>query len=108
MIFSSWNKQAWIILILYLILNIILAIIMIRDGNYGAAFLSFIFFSITGIIIAYDVNCTIVGECNIWSWVKTVLLSISPIMAIIGLVILLKNQKPAHQEQVVKPTNLTN
>lgn len=84
--FENWHNQAWIIIILYLILNIILAVLLIRNGKISDAIIIFIIFTLTSLVLAFDINCTIDGKCDIWSWIKTGLTSFTPLILIIALI----------------------
>lgn len=84
--FETWQKQAWIILITYLILDIILAVLLIKKGKIGYAIIIFIIFTLNSLLLAFDVNCTVDGNCTIWSWIKTCLISLAPLLTIIVLV----------------------
>lgn len=44
----------------------------INDGAISALSVALIF-SLTLLITVFDVDCVIIGSCNIWGWVKTVL-----------------------------------
>ena len=84
--FENWHGQAWIVIIIYLILDIILAVLLIKSGNVSAGVITFIIFTLISLLLAFDVNCTIDGQCNIWSWIKTGLIAISPLLLIIVLI----------------------
>lgn len=37
------------------------------------------------LLVIYDVNCTVIGNCNVWSWLKTIIY----VLTTIGLIIIL-------------------
>jgi len=37
------------------------------------------------LLVIYDVNCTVIGNCNVWSWLKTILY----VLTTIGLIVIL-------------------
>jgi hypothetical protein len=36
------------------------------------AFITFIIIGLIGLLIAYNTNCSTVGDCNIWSWIQII------------------------------------
>jgi len=49
-------------------------------SGVGLAVLAFIFMIPGYLLSVFDINCTAVGECHIWSWIKTVFAVLSYVM----------------------------
>ena len=84
------SKQAYIYTIIWgitLIINFILSFFI--GGTYGP--LKYIFaMAITfplSLLVVYNIDCLTTGGCNIWSWVISVLTSLSMIFTTILVII---------------------
>ena len=82
------SLNAYIILIAGLIMCIVIMFI----GPYGpiAGIVAFLFV----ILVAYNVNCTLVGHCRVWAWFLTVFYIIYAI--VIVMVMYMKHNNPNH------------
>jgi hypothetical protein len=49
-------------------------------SGVGLAVLALIFMIPGYLLSVFDINCTAVGECHIWSWIKTVFAVLSYVM----------------------------
>jgi hypothetical protein len=49
-------------------------------SGVGLAVLSLVFMIPGYLLSVFDINCTAVGECHIWSWIKTVFAVLSYVM----------------------------
>lgn len=81
-----WNlsTQAWTILIVYLLTLLVSIIIAISKGAFNAFTLLGIFLWLLYIgIFTYDTNCLTRGSCDVWSWIRTILHIIIPILSLI-------------------------
>ena len=54
----------------------------IYSGSFLVSFMTLILGILTTVLSAYDVQCVFVGSCNIWGWVKTIVMAIASIAAI--------------------------
>lgn len=45
------------------------------------------------ILYVYDVDCTFVGNCDVWGWIKTIILSIYYLIIIVAMIALLSTKK---------------
>jgi len=61
---------------------LILAITVTIGAKSGVvlAVLAFVFMIPGYLLSVFDINCTAVGECHIWSWIKTVFSVLSYVM----------------------------
>ncbi len=41
------------------------------------------------LLYIYDINCTFTGQCDVWGWIKTILLTFSIISTIVTFIIFL-------------------
>lgn len=55
----------------------------LKTSNFGAAFLGFAMGALVLLLALYDVNCVVIGGCNIWGWIKAILIAIS----LIGIIV---------------------
>lgn len=76
--------QAWIILVIYSI-TAIMSIWMMISSKIGAIFIvPFLFiWLITIPLLTYDTHCLTDGPCGVWSWIRTVLYCITPLIVIL-------------------------
>lgn len=54
-----------------------------RIEMYKPAILFFLIYIPIGFLYVHDINCTFIGQCTMWGWVKTVFLSFYLIILII-------------------------
>lgn len=97
--------QAWLIAIVYSIL-ILIAIIMAISAKTPfsvALVFSFIAFIIYAVLLTYDTACLTAGQCNIWSWIRTAIYTIIPVILIIIAIIALANSKSEPTPQQLPP-----
>jgi len=48
----------------------------LKTASTGAAFLGFAVAAAVLLLTVYDVNCVVVGGCNVWGWVKAILIGL--------------------------------
>ena len=100
---------------------LVLLLGLLVNGLYmglGNSIIFIITFSIGTLISIFDINCTINGGCNIFSWIKTILLLISLILLTVSYGHLLKeynkldeeknkkNKKEIPYVKIVEPTRI--
>ena len=52
------------------------------------------------LLFAYDINCLVVGNCNVWSWIRTILYLVFVIISIVAIIQLMASQgKQQHKEE---------
>lgn len=76
--------QAWMVLGVYVLLLIISFITAIIQKTFNASFLIGFIFSIGFVaLMTYDTACLTHGSCDIWSWIRSVLWIIFPVIFMI-------------------------
>lgn len=85
----EWSKKAWFVLIVYIISALILSGVIIRDPeqSYSVAIVAFIALILSGALVAFDVNCVEMGGCTKFSWLKTFLYTVNPVIMIILIIV---------------------
>jgi|APGre2960657444_1045066.scaffolds.fasta_scaffold426298_1 hypothetical protein len=87
-----------IIYVIYTVLNVTLAV---RDKSFNSGFVVAMFLWLAiALLIVYDTACLTSGQCTAWSWIRTVLYAIIPILLIITFMNTL-TQVPAEEEKKV-------
>ncbi len=76
--------------LLLLILSFVAAI---RNGSIVAAVVGFLFGALIMLLQIFDVNCTILGGCNIWGWIKTMLVEFLLLISIVTIILALAQKK---------------
>ena len=102
----TFSVQSYLIAIVYLICLVIftvIGIIIIPSVFRTAKMISiiiFTFFILTGFIVllAFDTNCLTEGGCSIWSWIRTILNLIVPVLFVVMVIIALVNIKKMQNE----------
>lgn len=95
------SPQAIVIFSVFLILAILSTIIMIK-GKVDAyrIVISVLAWLASALLMAFDTNCLSAGQCDVWSWIRTSLYIILPVILIILMAIaLLSEDKEKRQEQ---------
>ena len=73
----------------------------LKTSNFGMAFLGFALGALVLLLTLYDVNCVIVGGCDVWGWIKAVLIGIALVGVILMQIGLLSGPSRAPQATVV-------
>jgi len=85
------SKQAWTILAVYAICTIVFVISILSTKMFGWGWLAAIFMILFSVgytaLITYDTNCLTKGYCGVWSWIRTVLYIIFPVISLITMLI---------------------
>ena len=80
---GSWTTQAKIILGLYVFIVVVTFIMSLVRGSFGIGpFISLIVTLLFALLLSFDTNCLTHGDCNKWSWIRTVLYIIPLLVAI--------------------------
>jgi hypothetical protein len=78
------SVQAWIIMSIYIISAIMSLVMMIKMHIPIYITLLFVFiWLITIPLLTYDTHCLTDGPCGVWSWIRTVLYCITPVVVIL-------------------------
>lgn len=92
---KMFSPQAILLVVVYILIIIIATVSAIQ--KQGASYilgLNVVLSVALTILLAYDTACLTSGNCGIWSWVRTVLYILIPIIGIIiWIVSLLRNNK---------------
>lgn len=51
------------------------------------------------LLLTYDINCLVVGNCNVWSWIRTVLYLITVISYIAIIILILVHETPKEKKE---------
>jgi len=54
------------------------------------------------LLFAYDINCLVVGNCNLWSWIRTVLYLLVVVLSIVVTVLSLVRKDKANEKKEKK------
>lgn len=77
------SAQAWTVAIVYILLCIIGVIAAIKAGKFTASYVIGLLVTLLFIgLLTYDTACLTAGNCGIWSWIRTILYILSPVIAI--------------------------
>ena len=95
-----------ILIILILVFGVSLAsmIVFKQWSVAGVAGLAGFFFVI--ILVTYDTECLVRGECRGWSWIRTFIYSIMPIVMVVMLILAMvkKNKNKGVVQEEAKAT----
>jgi hypothetical protein len=81
------TPQAITILVVYIIILIIALIGSITSKTFNVwSALGFVIYFLFIALVAYDTNCLTVGDCGVWSWIRTVFYILAPVISIITLI----------------------
>jgi len=82
----AWSTQAIIIMIVYTLAALALGGLIGMKGSIGTGIGIAVATLLTGMLLSFDTNCLTENNCNIWSWVRSIIFLIQP-LALIGLII---------------------
>jgi hypothetical protein len=85
---SSYSTQAWVYLLITIILTIVCISLNIYVQGVGFYLVLYILFLIMIFITAYNITCLTKGECHTWGWIISLLSLIPMILVTIMLIIL--------------------
>jgi hypothetical protein len=85
---SSYSTQAWVYLLITMILTIVCISLNIYVQGVGLYLVLYILFLIMIFITAYNITCLTKGECHTWGWIISLLSLIPMILVTIMLIIL--------------------
>jgi len=85
---SSYSTQAWVYLLITMILTIVCISLNIYIQGVGFYLVLYILFLIMIFITAYNITCLTKGECHTWGWIISLLSLIPMILVTIMLIIL--------------------
>jgi uncharacterized membrane protein len=74
--------QAWVLLVVYIISTIITTY-QLRKSSPGVIAGFVIGWFVFICFLVYDTNCLVVGDCRVWSWVRTLFYLIVPVIVIV-------------------------
>jgi hypothetical protein len=82
------SYQAIIVLIVYFLVLLVSFIGTVKKVKFTfRVFVSLLVSLFIIVLLVYDTNCLTEGTCNIWSWVRTIIYCIFPVIALIFLFI---------------------
>lgn len=81
MVFES--TQAKVVAISSLISLLLLMVIVASQNGIVSSLWFTILFAVYALWTTYDINCIVMGSCNVWSWIKTVFVLFYTIIMII-------------------------
>lgn len=75
------SPQSWVVAVVYGILLVVSMILLITKNAFNAfTTISFLFSIIQAAILVYDTNCLTTGACGVWSWIRTALYCVVPVI----------------------------
>jgi predicted tellurium resistance membrane protein TerC len=51
------------------------------------------------LLFAYDINCLVVGNCNVWSWIRTLLYVVFSVISVVVIVQLMVRQQKKEEKK---------
>ena len=99
----SWSAPAGVLAIVYIIVTLLNIIISIRQKEFGGVAIFFTMLWIAlAVLIVYDTACLTEGQCTVWSWVRTCIYAVLPILLIVAFMSSLTNAKEAQKDDKKK------
>ena len=94
------SLPATILACIYAIITILSLGLVIRDKRFTAGYvISSIIWILFAVLIVYDTACLTTGQCTAWSWIRTVLYAILPVIVIIMYMFALASPETKEEEQ---------
>ena len=88
MLAFTMSPQAWTIVFVYILLSISTMAIAIKNKTFkpsGSSVFGCLCTLLAIGIMTFDTDCLTSGSCEIWSWIRTILYIIVPVIAILVL-----------------------
>jgi hypothetical protein len=86
--YNTYSTQAWVYMLISIILTIICISLNIYVQGAGLYLLLYILFIFIIFITAYNITCLTKGECNTWGWIISLMSLVPMILVTIILIIL--------------------
>lgn len=86
--YNTYSTQAWVYMLISMILTIICISLNIYVQGAGLYLLLYILFIFIIFITAYNITCLTKGECNTWGWIISLMSLVPMILVTIILIIL--------------------
>jgi hypothetical protein len=86
--YNTYSTQAWVYMIISVILTIVCISLNIYVQGAGLYLLLYILFIFIIFITAYNITCLSRGDCNTWGWIISLMSLIPMILVTIMLIIL--------------------
>ena len=94
------SPQAIILALVFSVLFVVNLVVTIWKKRFSPMTILSIFVSIMlYALIVYDTHCLTTGTCNVWSWIRTVLYSILPILLVVALIMSMVKNDSTESEQ---------
>lgn len=78
------SPQALVLLVVYIIFFVVGLIMSIKAKTFGMNTVFGLFGSILFLCLTvYDTNCLTAGNCGVWSWIRTILYVLIPLIALV-------------------------
>lgn len=88
------SPQAWmILLVLLLVFGVSLASMIVFKQWSIMGIAGLVGFTFVIILMTYDTECLVRGQCHGWSWIRTIVYSIMPVALVVMLVISMAKKK---------------
>lgn len=86
MILNNYSTQANLVLVVYLIVGLyIMTINYKKQKNLLGNILLLGIVTGYALLLSYDINCLIKGQCVTWSWIKAISLVLGPLLMFIAM-----------------------
>jgi hypothetical protein len=82
---TNLSTQSIVVAVVYVIFAFFILALSIKWGAWGIGLILVIIYLLWTALTVYDTNCLTKGSCNIWSWIRSILLILTPIATIIGM-----------------------
>lgn len=78
------TKQSIAVGVVYAILTVLILVRTFWPPIMGASFVVLFLWLMFAAVTIYDTDCLVLGGCGTWSWIRTVLYMLAPIISIAG------------------------
>lgn len=80
-----------------------MAAVAVKQGSL-AAWASLAGMALYSALLVFDVDCTVMGQCNVWGWLKTVLIGLMAASLTLALIRGKSPEKPTQADEPKKKT----
>lgn len=86
------SSQAKTLSVVYMLLFLLMMGIIVYFGalSFGMILPVLIWIALIALMV-YDTNCLTAGECGVWSWIRTIIFTLIPILMIVLIVFVLSS-----------------
>lgn len=95
------SKQAISLSVVFVIVILAFIILSIIQKTFkGMDIVWYVLILLYGLLVVYDTDCLVIGGCNVWSWIRTVLHMILPIVILVLKITFIRSLQKEKKQQV--------